>query len=280
MTRLLGSITLGLLLAHTLPAVAAGPIPLGEADVTFSYMSDTGMRVLNSSVDYSGVDSGDVIPLGGSSEIGYFNSLNLFGRRPLIDGAIRDNESLLTHAFFKPNTDHSVDFFDGIVADTSVTLEVRNIQFAEPVWIQHDTVMMHKLWDVDQVDLLPNFYINVHNQDTETDPFRDSDDFFPLVFNNFPRPNYDLAALSDFEVFDDGTHTIGFRITVPYSRLRNFEDVGQSVPPGLPAPHGFLEPFHFHVEFAVSNVPEPATAMLLLTGLSFIFRRRSTGRIS
>lgn len=117
--------------------------------------------------------------------------------------------------------------------------------------------MVHKMWDADQVDWLYYFYINVHNHDTGTDPFRDFDDFFPLVFMNLPSSNYDLGVLTGprgIEVFGDGTDTLGFRITIPYQNLRHFEDVDQQVPVGLPAPFGFLEPFHFHVEFVVAAV--------------------------
>jgi hypothetical protein len=63
-------------------------------------------------------------------------------------------------------------------------------------------------------------------------------------------------------------------LSVPYERLRHFEDVGQEVPEDLPAPFGFLEPFHFHVEFVVSSVPEPGAAVLLLGGSFYALRRR------
>lgn len=276
MKRLFRVGTLGVLLVGAPAATAVGPIPIGEADVSLSYMTDSGLRVLSSSVDYSGKSSNDAIPLGGDARVGYFNSVNSFGRRPLIDGAIRDDESLLTHSIFKPPA-HDTNLFPDIVAGSSITLEVQNIHLTEPGFVQRDTVLMHKIWDADQVDQLPNFYINLNDHDTGTDPFRDFADFFPLVFTDFPVPNYDLAALSgpsELEVFGDGTDTLGFRITVPYDRFRNFEDVTQQVPPGLPAPFGFLEPFHFHVEFAVSSVPEPGAALMLLAGCPYVLRRK------
>lgn len=257
-----------ILLAIAASAPATGPIPIGAADVTISYMSDTGPRVLTDAFDYSGTNANDALPIGGDPDITYFNAVNSFGRRPLVTGAVHENESLLTHAVFKPPA-HTTELLPGIVEGGSVTLDVQNIEFATPVFLQDDTVMLHRMWDADQSDQLPNFYFNMHNHDTLTDPFRDSDDFFPFIFNDFPVPNYDYGAASSISTFiatGDGTNTLGFTLTIPYDRFRNFEDVDQAVPAGLPAPFGFLEPFHFHLEFAVSSVPEP-TAGLALLGL-------------
>lgn len=276
MNRLAILYAVAVVLVTATTTVAYGPVPIGEADVTFSYPTATGMRVLTSSVDYSGTGMDDIIPLGGDPNIGYFNSANSFGRRMLVDGAVGENETLLAHSFFK--TDNSTEFFADIIEGAWLTIEVQNIQFAEPMRVLEDTVMMHKLWDADQVDKLRPFYFSVHNQDTGTDPFRDFDSFFHLVFSEFPSPNYELGVLSGasaIEVFGEGTNTLGFRMSVPYERLRHYEDVGQEVPPGLPAPFGFLEPFHFHLaEFVVAPIPEPATALMLLVGLPLVLRRR------
>jgi hypothetical protein len=252
------------------------PVPIGKADVTFSYMTDAGPRELHSQVDYSGRGRGDVIPLGGDPNIGYFNSVNNFGRRPLVEGGMRDQESLLAQAFFKPEG-NTTEFFAGIVKGGDLTLEVRNIEFDKPVYFMMNTFLFHRLWDVDQVDLLDMPYHHVHNQDTATDPFRDLEKFIPLIFHEQPMPDYRLGTLTGPyrpTIFGEGTSTLGFRVTVPYDFMMSFEEMGQEVPPGLPAPFGFLEPFHFHYEFAVSYVPEPATGALLAAGALLALRRR------
>jgi hypothetical protein len=258
---------------------SAGPVPLGAADVSLSYTSSTGVVTRSSQVDYSGFSPADAMPLGGDANLGYFGSVNSFGRRTSVPGAIGAEESLLTHAFFKPG-DFSGDFFTDITSDSDVTLTVENIQFASPVYFQNDTGLMHKFWSagqLDAVDLASGFlHSQAHNQDTVTDPFRDFDDFFPAVFSNTPV-NYALGTLGSFAVTGNGTNTLGFSLTAPYQIFRHFEeDLGNplTIPAGLPAPHGFLEPFHFHYEIVVSEVPEPATALLIGLGALAMIRRR------
>lgn len=263
-----------LLSAPALAGGGDGPVPMGESNVRLSYQTSDGEEVRQSNVDYSGRGPGDVIPLGGDPRFGYFNSVNAFGRRGLIDGAVHEGESLLAHALFK-GMPRSEDFFADMVEGSDIVLEVTNIQFDEIVYFEEDTFMMHMLWDADQVDLLDEPYVNLHDHNTEAENFREFEDFFPLVFTDRPVPNYALGAMAGrVEYFGEGTDTLGFRVTVPYSMLMNFEEMGQEVPDGLPAPFGFLEPFHFHYEFVVSRVPEPATAMLLLAGLPIVIRRR------
>lgn len=260
---------------------AAQPIPIGIADVTLSYETNSsGLRVLQDQFDYSGTGPGDVAPLDGDPNIGYFNSVNLFGRRPLVPGGIGPDESLLAHAFFKtPN--HANDFFNDIAPNQSLTFSVQNMQFANPVFLQTDTVMMHKLWDVDQLDAVdiansPFLHLQAHNHNTQTDPFRNFADFFPGVFSDFP-PNYELGTLPALQVTGNGTTNLGFSVTFPYEIFRHQEEDPQNpltIPGGLPAPYGFLEPFHFHLELVVSEVPEPATLALLLAAGPLLLRRR------
>lgn len=69
----------------------------------------------------------------------------------------------------------------------------------------------------------------------------------------------------------DGTDTIGFLAEIPYSLFAHPHEGhagGHHGDPyeGLPAPHGFLEPYHFHFETLLSAVPEPMTLTLLALG--------------
>ncbi len=271
-------------------AEAAPPLPVGVADVTFSYpTTGGGMQTLQGQFDYSGQGPGDADPLGGDPNITYFNSVNSFGRRTQVPGAIGPDESLLTHAFFKP-APFTTNFFQDIAPGADVTLTVQNIQFAEPVFVQTDTVLLHRLWDADQLDAVdlanqPFFHHHAHNHPT-SDPFRDFDLFFPpnaQVFHDHP-PDYEIGALSGanaLQVFGDGTGTIGFSITVPYDSFQHIEedpDNPLDIPAGLPAPYGFLEPFHFHVEFVVSQVPEPAAIGPLVFCAVWLTSRRKKSR--
>jgi len=258
----------------------AGPVPVGSADVTFSYMTDSGLYSTTDSVDFSGTGHDDATPLGGNKNLLYFNSVNVFGRRALVPETIGPEETLLAHAFFKDHGNHAV-YFEGILNEnTPVTLEVQNIHFEVPGYIQQETALWHKQWDADQADELfesgGSLYINVSNHDTLTDPFRDFKEFFPQVFTDFPEPNYALAAIAgDVEWFGDGTDTIGFKVTYPYSMFKHFEENKDlPVPEDLPAPFGFLEPFHFHFEYLISSIPEPTTALLLGALLPWLVIRR------
>lgn len=260
-------------------ALATGPTPIGEADITFSYPMMDGMTYsVSDSMDFSGVGHEDAVPLGGNHQLSFFNSANNFGARNFYPDAIGDNETVIAHAMFKGHDTHDDVYFHDMDVSGAVTLEVANIQFDQPTWILEDTLMLHKMWDADQVDQLPNFYINVSNYESLQDPFRDSDAFFPLHFTDFPEPNYDFGGLAEHggivSISGQGTTSLTLSVTIPYSMFRNFEDVDQDVPDHLPAPAGYLEPFHFHVEYVVSSVPEPASLCLLLAATPLVLRRR------
>lgn len=124
---------------------------------------------------------------------------------------------------------------------------------------------------------LQNRYCNLHSHYTLTEPFRG----FSLlsasaVFNSIPVPNHVLGASGlNVVVKGNGTNQLDLAASFPYEILRNLEEMGQDVPNGVPAPQGFLEPFHFHLEYVV---PEPATLALVLPGLGLVYRSRRRRR--
>lgn len=264
------------------PAPAERPVPSGQSAVTISYQTASGAVSFSGNrgyLDEANLGPSDATILGGAPNIAAFNSVNSFGRRtalansnPNFANVLGPNESLVTHAFFKnvPAGGLVEPFFPGLVENGDLTITVENIQFAQPVTVDQSTFMMHVLWNADQVDRLVPFYTNVHNHHTETNHFRDFDDFLNGgIFNDSPS-NTALGAVTA-QFTGSGTDTLGFSITVPYTILRNLEDIGQSVPAGLPAPQGFLEPFHFHFEYIVT--PEPTSLMLVLAATLFARRR-------
>ena len=83
-------------------------------------------------------------------------------------------------------------------------------------------------------------------------------------------PNYVLGASGlDVAVHGNGTNQLDLTVSFPYGILRNLEETGQDVPDHLRAPQGFLEPWHFHLEYVV---PEPATLAMVLPGICLVFR--------
>lgn len=263
---------------------AAPPIPIGSSTVTVGYDTTGGAVSFSGSRDFlsDATGPGDATVLGSAPNITAFNSVNSFGRRtalansnPAFADVLGPNESLITHAFFK-NVPSQLndDFFPDLVPNGDLTFTVDDIHFDGPVTVDESTLLMHVLFNGDQVDQLPNFYFNVHNHHTGTDPFRNFDEFINGgIFSDFPftGANYVLGDVTP-QFTGNGTDTLGFSVTVPYDILKNIEEVGQQVPAGLPAPQGFLEPFHFHFEYVVT--PEPATLALLLPGVLLISRRR------
>lgn len=275
----------------TVSAFAQRPLPEGTSRVTVSYETNAGPVSFSGDRDFLGnaMGPGNATVLDPNSNIRTFNSVNSFGRRtflansnPAFADVLAVDESLIAHALFK--IDIGVAFFPGLVNDGLVTIRIDDIQFDQPVTVDRDTIMLHTLWNT-QADQLNPPYINLHNHYTRTTQFRDLDDFLAGgVFANFPTPNFSLAVLAPV-VTGQGTDTISITAQVPYGLLKHLEDVGQAVPGGLPAPQGFLEPFHFHVEYAVaastaSAVPTASewsyilmAAILLVTSGCMISRR-------
>lgn len=263
-----------------------GPTPTGMSTITVSYETNAGMVSFGSDRNYTG-RLGDQTPLGNAPNISAFNSsgreIGVFGRRtapillanPKLPPVFRPNETLVSHAFFK--IDNSGEFFPGLIEGGDLTVSIDNIQFSEPATIVEDTLMLHAKWRPEQSDLLDEIYIHIDDHYTITDSFRDFDTFLNHIFFDQPVSNYvlnepDLA----WTITGNGTDTLGLSLTFPYDLLRNLEETGQEVLPGLPAPQGFLEPFHFHIEYVVA--PEPGSLALLLVGTLLAWRRRrSTG---
>lgn len=266
----------GLLLVSS--ALAIPPHPIGASRTTVSYQTADGPVSFSDDRNYEGLIPTDATILGEAPNIKSFNSANHFGRRtslansnPAYAHVLGPDETLLAHTFFKTN--NGGDYFPGIVEGSNVIIEVENIRFAQPVNVAPETFLFHTLWRDDQADLLPHPYHHLHNLHTRNGAFRDVADFLDGgVFSDFPQPNY-TAGLIEPEFQGLGTNTLSMTLTVPYDLLRNLEELGHGHPPhGLPAPHGFLEPFHFHVEYVVT--PEPATLLLLLPFTALYFRRR------
>lgn len=281
-TAWVGTMVLGLCTA----GAWAGPVPIGTDTITVSYPTDAGIVSYSGSRDYNGTSVGDATPLGAAPNIRTFNSygntLGVFGRRtapvlltnPAHQHVLGPDESLMTHAFFK--IDNNGDFFSGLIDGGSVTIRVDNIRFDQPVHVLDDTRLFHVKWN-DQADELPSPYISLDDHRTPADNFRDFQDFRQVgLFTTFPTDNFILGDDQiSWTITGEGTDTLGFQTVIPYDAFRNFEETMpyQSVPDGLPQPQGFLEPFHFHLEYVV--VPEPGTLALLGAGIGFgLWRRR------
>ncbi len=256
----------------------AGPTPVGSSTITVSYPTGAGPASFSGDRDYRGVYFPDATPLGSAPNIKVFSAgPNVYGRRVNVHNeypeVIADHESLIAHAFLK--LDNSEDYFPGIPADGVVTVRVENVHFNEAVFVDESTFIFHTFWDTNQSDQLHHFYHHEHNLHTLTDPFRDTHEFeLAGEFVHHPSPHHVLGDLAPYiTITGEGTDTLDILAEIPYSLFRHIHEEGQHVPHGLPAPHGFLEPYHFHLEYIVSTVPEPGT-LLLLASVSLITLRR------
>ncbi len=262
----------------TTSAIAQKPLPIGSSTITIGYDTNSGPVSFTDSRNWDDAAFGaaSAIPLGDAPNIRAFNAVNSFGRRTFTaqthPEVLGPDETLVTHGFFKDvPAGASEDFFPDIAVGSDLTIRVEGMQFDRAINVDQTTFLMHALWN-EQADQLDQPYFELHNQYTATDPYRDSDAFEDAnVFTDILTPNTVFEAVSP-QFTGEGTDTIAFEITVPYSILKNLEETGQQVPDGLPAPQGFLEPFHFHFEYVV--VPEPTTLMLMSACIGIVTRRR------
>lgn len=281
------SVVVGFLYAVLGTAVVhARPIPTGMGTTTVSYMTHHSLESFSGNRNYSGTGPASATPLGAAPNIAAFNSVNSFGRRQLADNAfpnanvINDqSESLVTNAFFKIN--NNGDYFPDLEHDSNVTIKVENMTFSEPVTVLQNTFMFHTFWLSSQSDQIPpaETYLNLHNHHTAVVNFRDLEEFeMSGVFAHGGGHGHggENAGFGDVHphITGDGTagNPLSIELTVPYHLFASFEQVDQAVPAGLPGPQGFLEPFHFHLEYVV--VPEPATIGLLAVSALFVIVRR------
>ncbi len=267
-------------------AAGTAPMPVGTHDVIVSYETTSGPVSFSGARDYSGVGPTDATNLGAAPNIRAFGSVNSFGRRTVVDlfdpAALGDDEALLAHAFFKIAI--ADDYFPDILPGSDVTITFEGITFDQPVGVNGNTLMLHMLWNADQADQLPEPYINLHGHNMQSTSFRDFDSFVTAgVFADFPTPNYAGGTITASIVFSN-QQTYDISLTFPYAMIEHFEETGQSVPGGLPAPQGYLEPFHFHLEYVVAAAGDVPTVseiglagmclLLVLAGGLVIARRR------
>jgi hypothetical protein len=271
------------LLLATVSPLLAGPLPTGSSTVSVSYDSGGNPVLLTGVRNYNGTSPSDATSLNPAYNVKEFNSANGFGRRIAVaisyPEVIRPEETVIAHNFFK--SDISQPFFPGIAADGMITFEVDAIQFNEPVYVEEDTVIFHTLWDLNQIreGLHHHPYTHAHNIHTLTSELRDMDKFEATNEINDHHDHMLGDMAGHIIITGEGTDTLHFMAEVPYEMFKHLAEEGQEVMEGFPAPHGFLEPFHFHFEYVVTTVPEPATLLLALPAaalLSARYRRRAT----
>jgi hypothetical protein len=289
MYRYGANLFVGVLLMTTLAVqrVEGRPVPVGESLITISYDSSSGLQTFSGLRGYMGSGPTDATVFPGAPNIAAFNSAQTFGRRlavaqnPAFSAVMQPGETLMSHAFFKRLDNLAGDYFPGIPQDGTITVKVENILFDRPVTVDQDTLLLHMLWRSEQSDQLTPPHHHLHNIHTRTADFRDTDLFMGAgEFANLPSPNFVLGD-ERIDWLISGNGTVGSPLTImatfPYDVMRNLEEEHHhpTVPGGLPAPHGFLEPWHFHIEYTV--VPEPTTLAFMLVGGYVLLRRRGQG---
>jgi len=268
------------------------PVPLGTNTTTVSHdIIGGGTANFPVTLDYHGPGASlnDIEHVPGSSNLGAFVAYNALGRRteviPLDPAAQAPNETLMRHGIYKFNASNQInvgdEFLPQVDVEGNITFTIENITFDRPVQVRQNTFLLHALWDIDQVDMLGvddhghSHAYNSHHNAHLVSGFRNFSSFFlggSPVFVSSPA-NFALGVINP-TVTHDAPNIIDVSITFPYRMLTNLEDMGMGVPDGmgLPAPGGFLEPWHFHLEYLV--VPEPAALTLLAGGAGLMLLRR------
>lgn len=291
--KTMNKLACGLIAASLITPAFAGPQPIGNATVTVSYpMMGGGTYTAVEPRNFNGTNPSDATNFGPApTNMSMFNSVDVFGRRAhvaqIFPDVIAPSESLLTFSWYK--IANSADLFPDIAHDATVTIKVEGIQFAEPVRFHVDTYLFHNLWDPQQFEtaiLRGLFETNMHGHyfHTLTNPFRDTAKFQQVPGEFSPDGQMVHQTFGSIApmitLLGDGTDTLGFIAEIPYSLFAHPHEGHngghQHGDPyeGLPAPHGFLEPYHFHFETLVSAVPEPASLLLLTLGGLTALRRK------
>ncbi len=241
-------------------AWSAQPMPLGSSTTTFSYETAAGVVSFSGPRTFDGTAIGSATILGAAENIQTFNSVNTFGRRTVVSNAhpeaIGPDESLIAHAFFK--IDVGAEYFPGLITNGNLTIAVDDITFPEPVTIDASTVMLHVLFNIEQADMILPIeepYLNTHNHHTASVVFRDIDAFKNVGILLDTPVGIGDHVLGDIVpvVTGNGTTNLSISLTFPYDKLKHLEQAAQTAPAPLPAPQGFLEPFHYHLEYIVAK---------------------------
>lgn len=264
-------------------ARAADPVPVQPSTVTVSYPTESGPASYSGNRGYTGLFPTN---LGGAPNIGVFNDYNVFSFRDRVQdtgvhpNVIGPNETTISHALYKVTSsgqfNNDGEYFPGITKDGDITISITDQKFDRPVNVARNTFLLHALWDEAQFTQLEHPYHHGHNAHTAVDPFRDFDEFFSpyAAFADLPESNYTLGTIAPI-ITGEGTDTLNVSVTFPYHMLMHLEEEMMHAPPaGLPAPHGFLEPYHIHIEYAVYPVPEPSALALVALGALAVARRR------
>lgn len=166
------------------------------------------------------------------------------GGTRLTKGAGHRRGSIVRVGFYK--ADNAKPFFDGVAADTEITVTMTGVRFNQPADPNPGSLIQHLKYDPGDLQAcgLPGDAREQFNtadpRDTLNDRVRPGIDTRLGVF----APGTGKLGTSSIVKHEDGTITM--TLTFRYPALRNLRDPWKSDLPGT-----FLEPYHFHIEFEV-----------------------------